>query len=94
MALPLNSLLQAPARLAAPTAVTITHIGSPKPVLPPGDVLVTGHGCVPRLCPQAVSPEQLSLPTVCLCTWSCAHALPYRPPDQAQGRAEDREEIS
>lgn len=54
MALPLHSLLQAPARLAAPTEVTITHIGSPKPVLPPGDVLVTGHG-VPRLCPQGSS---------------------------------------
>lgn len=43
-----------PARLAAPTEVTITHIGSPKPVLLPGDVLVTGHG-VPRLCPQGSS---------------------------------------
>lgn len=49
---PLHSLLQAPARLGVsilPPLMSPSHtFGSPKPVLPPGDILVTGHCCVPR----------------------------------------------
>lgn len=60
--LPLHSLLLAPARLGVsilPPLRSLSHILPPtKPVLPPGDVLVTGHGCVPR---AALSAHSLSV---------------------------------